>query len=207
MTENAQTVPPEILALVRTPADKRSTEQKATLAAYYRQIAPEFAADYAKLDSLRRGVGVYAEIAQLTETLSAATPPLNTPSLDAVRQRLEGLKARATPLPFTVARNKDLSLPVPITRDAGFTAQVQVSLEGFSSGRDPATRMESPIAPNLVVSPLTIGGVDCFGTLNIRPAATCELGTRMVVLRAETKVGPDTYVVYSDAFPLTVTEK
>jgi hypothetical protein len=207
MTENAQTVLPEILALVRTPADKRTAEQKATLAAYYRQIAPEFAADYAKLDSLRRGVGVYAEIAQLTETLSAATPPLNTPTLDAVRQRLDGLKARATSMPLTVARNKDLSLPVPITRDAGFTAQVQVSLEGFSSGRDPATRMESPIARNLVVSPFTIGGVDCFGTLNIRPTATCELGTRMVVLRAETKVGPDTYVVYSDAFPLTVTEK
>jgi hypothetical protein len=207
MTENAPTIPAAILALVRTPSDKRTAEQKATLAAYYRQTAPEFAPDYAKLDSLRGGLGVYAEIAQLTETLDASTPPANTPSLDAARKRLAELKARAAPLPLTVARNKDLSLPVPISREAGFTAPAQVSLEGFSSGRDPATGMEAPIAPNLVVSPLTLGGVDCFGTLSIRPTATCELGTRMVVLRAETKVGPDTYVVYSQAFPLTVTEK
>ena len=34
-----------------------------------------------------------------------------------------------------------------------------------------------------------------------------EVGTRMVVIKAETKVGNDTYVEYSPAFPLTVTEK
>jgi hypothetical protein len=82
-----------------------------------------------------------------------------------------------------------------------------VFLEGFSSGRDPVTRLPTAVAPNLVVTPLILKGADCFGNLAVRPSAGCELGTRMVVLRTETKVGPDTYEAYSVAFPLTVTEK
>ena len=48
---------------------------------------------------------------------------------------------------------------------------------------------------------------EAFGRLTFRVNPNSELGTRMVVLRAETKVGNDTYVQYSPAFPLTVTDK
>ena len=67
--------------------------------------------------------------------------------------------------------------------------------------------MPAPIAKNLLVTPLTVKSDEAFGRLDFRVNPNSELGTRMVVLRAETKVGNDTYVEYSPAFPLTVTEK
>ena len=105
------------------------------------------------------------------------------------------------------ARNRTLVLPVPITRNPGFTGDVQITLEGFSSGRDPANRLPNPIARNINLAPLTLKGPDSFGKLSVTINGNSEVGTRMVVLRAETKVGNDTYVQYSPAFPLTVTEK
>jgi hypothetical protein len=130
------------------------------------------------------------------------------PSLEGARRRLAELKARVQPpLPLTAARNKTLLLPVPITRAAGFSGDVIVTLEGFSSGRDPATRQPTPIARNIIVTPLTLRGVESFGKLNLRINPNSEVGTRMVVLRCETKIGNDAYVQYSPAFLLTVTEK
>ena len=67
--------------------------------------------------------------------------------------------------------------------------------------------MPTAITRNVVVTPLTLKGVDSFGKLNLRVNGNSELGTRLVVLRAETKMGNDTWVQYSPAFPLTVTEK
>jgi hypothetical protein len=130
------------------------------------------------------------------------------PSLESARRRLAELKARVQPpLPLTVGRNKTLLLPVPITRAAGFSGDVIVTLEGFSSGRDPATRQPMPIARNIVVTPLTLRGAESFGKLNLRINPNSEVGTRTVVLRCETRIGNDAYVQYSPAFPLTVTEK
>ena len=77
-------VPAPILALINTPAGDRSPEQKLQLAAYYRTVAPELAADRAKLDALRSSVGPYAEIARLEALLSATTP-----ELDAERKKWE----------------------------------------------------------------------------------------------------------------------
>jgi len=167
--ESTPSLPPDVAAALRVPADKRNDEQKATLAAYHRTLAP---------------------------------------SLQEVRERLAELKSRAAPLPLTVARNRPAFIPVPVMR-AGSTppSDVQITLEGFSAGRDPATKMPAPIAKNLLVTPLTIKPDEAFGRLNFRVNPNSELGTRMVVLRAETKVGNDTYVEYSPAFPLTVTEK
>jgi hypothetical protein len=130
------------------------------------------------------------------------------PSLEGARRRLAELKARVQPpLPLTVGRNKTLLLPVPITRAAGFSGDVVVTLEGFSSGRDPATRQPMPIARNIIVTPLTLRGAESFGKLNLRINPNSEVGTRIVVLRCETKIGNDAYVQFSPAFPLTVTEK
>jgi hypothetical protein len=43
------------------------------------------------------------------------------PSLDGARHRLVELRTKFRPLPFTVARNQLLSLPVPIARQADFS--------------------------------------------------------------------------------------
>ncbi len=129
------------------------------------------------------------------------------PSLDGVRRRLAELKGRAMPLPVTTARNRTVALPVPIVRNPGFSGDVVVTLEGFSSGRDPGTRQPMPIQRNMNPVPLTLKGTDSFGRMNVTINGNSEVGTRLVVYRAETKVGNDTFVQYSPAFPITVTEK
>jgi hypothetical protein len=164
----AAAVPPEVVAILKVAADKRSEEQKAALANYYRAISP---------------------------TLAAA------------RVRVAELRAAAQPLPLSVARNKAFTIPVPIARAAGFSGDVTVTLEGFVAGRDPQTRQPMAIAKSLNVTPLVMKGAESFGKLTVRANGNSEVGTRMVVLRAETKVGNDTWVQYSPAFALTVTEK
>lgn len=129
------------------------------------------------------------------------------PTLDSVRDRLEELKSQAPPLPLTFARGRKTFIPVPVVRTGAFAGDVQVTLEGFTAGRDPATRTPAPIAKSIIVTPLALKGDDPFGRLNVEILKACDVGTRMVVLKAEAKVGNDTYVAYSPAFPLTVTEK
>ena len=130
-----------------------------------------------------------------------------SPSLEPVRKRLAELKSRTSPVPLVVARNRQAFIPVPVGRSEDFKGEVTVSLEGFSSGRDPATKMPTPTLKNLVAAPLAIKPDDAFGRLTFRVSGTSETGTRMVVIKAESKIGNDTYVQYSPAFPLTVTEK
>jgi hypothetical protein len=195
--------PPEpILAVLKTPADKRTVEQQKTLGAYYRSIAPQLAVDRAKLENLRQTIGPYAEMAQLASRIKAAVPKLVP-----VLRTLLSNQTPELPLFFKTVRNRALFLPVPIHRAAGFTGEVQVTLEGFSVGRDPATRQPAAIAKNFVTTPLTLKGSESFGTLNIKINPNSEVGTRMVVLRAEAKVGNDTWVQYSPAFPISVAEK
>jgi len=129
------------------------------------------------------------------------------PSLEPTRQRLAELRARLPEFPITVVRNKSGSIPVPISRSGDFSGPVKITLEGFSSGRDPATRMPMNIVRNFDVTPLNLAPDQSFGRLAIKAKNNAEIGTRMVVLRAEAKVGEETIVQYSPAFPLTVTEK
>ncbi|CAA9420043.1 MAG: hypothetical protein AVDCRST_MAG64-2821, partial [uncultured Phycisphaerae bacterium] len=130
-----------------------------------------------------------------------------SPALEPTRQRLAELRARVPQMPIVVARNRGGAIPVPVNRSAAFAGPVQVTLEGFSAGRDPQTRQPTPVAKNFDVTPLTLAPDAAFGKLAFKPRNNSELGTRMVVLRAEAKIGDDTYVQYSPAFPITVTEK
>ena len=79
---------------------------------------------------------------------------------------------------------------------------MQVSLEGFSLGRD--ANGPIPIARSLKLAPLSIPGDQSVGVLTFVAEGNAEQGTRSVVLKAEAKVGNDTIVQYSPAFPLTV---
>jgi hypothetical protein len=194
--------PGPILALLKIPADERTAAQKTKLANYYRSIAPELAGDRAKLETLRQTIGPYAQMAEMAASVRAAVP-----IIDKVLPWLVGSKKPELPVLFATARNKTILLPVPIIRVAGFKGDVQVTLEGFAAGRDLATRMPTAIGKNFVVTPLTLKGNESFGKLSVKVNPNSEVGTRMVVIRAETKVGNDTYVQYSQAFPLMVTEK
>ena len=84
--QGGKTVPAPVLAIVQTPADKRTPEQKAQLATYYRSIAPRAVGPTAhRLESLRSAVGPYAEIARLEALLQREQPH--------ARRRAEGVGA------------------------------------------------------------------------------------------------------------------
>jgi hypothetical protein len=124
------------------------------------------------------------------------------PSLAPVRQRLADLRPEVPSIPIRVPKAMGGVIPVPIDRAAGFTGDVNVSLEGFVNGRD--GNGPAPIGKEFVLAPLTIPGDKMFGTLTFLPVKREQPGTRMVVLKAEAKVGNETITEYSPAFPLTV---
>ena len=124
------------------------------------------------------------------------------PSMEPVRQRLAELKALAGAGRPVVPRNQGGAVPVLVSRRNGFTGDVNVTLQGFTSGRE--GNGPRPIERSLRVTPLTVPGLGTFGTLGFQVDGGSETGTRMVVLRAEAKVGNDTVVTYSPAFPVTV---
>jgi hypothetical protein len=67
--------------------------------------------------------------------------------------------------------------------------------------------MPTPITKNFDITPLTIAPDSSFGRLAIKAKGNADLGTRIVVLKTETTVGKETFVQYSEAFPITVLEK
>jgi hypothetical protein len=124
------------------------------------------------------------------------------PSLDPLRQRLSDLKSQVPSLPLKLTREEKGAIPVPIDRIGEFAGDVQITLEGFAKGRE--GNLPKPITKELRLNPLTLGAGKLFGTLTFEPEREAEPGTRMVVLKAEAKIGNDTVVEYSPAFGLTI---
>jgi hypothetical protein len=124
-------------------------------------------------------------------------------SLAPVRQRLTELRATSPAFPVAIQRGRAALLPVAITRGGNFAkGDVQVTVEGFSLGREGMS--PAPITRSIKFAPLTIAGDNVVGALALTAEGNAEQGTRLVVLRAETKIGNDTIVEYSPAFALTV---
>lgn len=124
------------------------------------------------------------------------------PSLEPLRRRLADLRVLVPSMPLKIRKNRSGAIPVPITRARNFTGDVQITLEGLAGGDE--DNKPSPIARELRLNPLTIGGDKLFGTLTFEVEEGAEPGTRLAVLKAEAKAGDDTIVQYSPAFPITI---
>jgi hypothetical protein len=153
-----------LLAVLTTPAQKRDAEQKKTIAAHYRSIAPE-----------------------LKET----------------RERLTFLQGASSPFPPVVVGNGTTNVMVTVARN-GFEGDINLSLEGFSSGLDPKTNEPPNINKNLDFKPVTIKGKDTQGVINLKTSGKTDHATRTLVVKAEAMVNGVGYVEYSPLFPLTV---
>jgi hypothetical protein len=130
------------------------------------------------------------------------------PSLQPLRDRVAALQSAATGgFPPVAARGKAITLNLQVARSPGFAGDVTLSLEGFSSGRDPGSKMPVGIERFIDVKPVALTGGAAAGSMSLTPKGDSEVGPRLVVVRAEAKIGNDTFVQYSPAFPLTVTEK
>lgn len=124
------------------------------------------------------------------------------PSLKPLHERLADLQMSVPSMPLRFQRNRPAAIPVPISRAGGFKGDVRITLEGFVRSRD--GNKPAPITSEFKLTPLTLPGDNQFGMLTFEPDRVTDPGTRMVVLKAESKIGDDTIVTYSPAFPMTI---
>ena len=73
---NESEVPPNILAIISTPAQLRAGGQRNELVNYFRTIDPETSADRSRLEALRSFVEPYAQMERLDKALKSETPQL-----------------------------------------------------------------------------------------------------------------------------------
>ncbi|HET6246523.1 MAG TPA: hypothetical protein VFE47_02405 [Tepidisphaeraceae bacterium] len=126
------------------------------------------------------------------------------PSLQPIRRQLAELKSQADGQ-YVLTRGKKFAVPFLLDR-SGFTGDVRVTLEGFTSGRDPNTAAPTP-AGALKFTPVDLQMGKPAGTLEVQVEGQAGIGPRYCVLKAEGKTGDDTRVEYSAPFVVTVLEK
>ena len=100
-------------------------------------------------------------------------------------------------LSASMEQNQSAAVELLIHRHNGFTGDIQVTAEGFSSGKEPLTR-------NVELQPVTLKAADSRATLNLKAKLDSETGTRMILFKAEAKVDGQTNVQHSRPVPLTI---
>jgi hypothetical protein len=96
-------------------------------------------------------------------------------------------------------------LNVEIKRGPGFKGDIKLDIVGFTTGSKEGE--EQPASTNLDITPATLHGDQTLGAIVIKPKNNCPIGTRDIVIIAETKVGNETIIQFSERIPLTVKEK
>jgi hypothetical protein len=96
-----------------------------------------------------------------------------------------------------VEQNESTPIELQVHRHNGFPGEIQVSAEGFSSGKEPLTR-------NVELQPVTLKSGETRATINLKAKLDSETGTRLVLLKGEAKANGQTVTQYSRAIPLTI---
>jgi hypothetical protein len=98
-------------------------------------------------------------------------------------------------LTTAVDQNQNGTIDVIVDRKAGFTAEIKITAEGFSAGRDPMTK-------SFEIQPLTLKTGETRGKLSIKPKTDSEVGIRHIYLRGEA----EGFVEYSPLIPISTTQ-
>jgi len=96
-----------------------------------------------------------------------------------------------------VEQNQSTAIDLQVRRHNSFLGDIQVSAEGFSSGKEPLTR-------NLELQSVTLKGADTRATMKLKAKLDSETGTRLILFKGEAKVDGRSLTQYSRAFPLTI---
>jgi hypothetical protein len=99
----------------------------------------------------------------------------------------------------TLEQDQTVNIDALIERRDGFNGEVKVSLEGFSAGREPATK-------SFDYQPITIKGNESRGSISAKAKLDSEIGARMMVLRGDTTANDQPVTQYSAPFPVQTTE-
>src|SRR6266542_4277593 len=94
-------------------------------------------------------------------------------------------------------QDQSTTIEAAVHRFNGFLGEIQVTAEGFSSGKEPLTK-------NVELKAATVPATENRATLNLKAKADSETGTRLILFKGEAKVGGQTSVQYSRAIPLTI---
>ncbi len=94
-------------------------------------------------------------------------------------------------------QNQSTSIEVQVRRYNSFLGDIQVSAEGFSSGKE-------PLARNVDSQPVTLKGADTRVTMKLKAKLDSETGSRLILFKGEAKVDGRSVTQYSRAFPLTI---
>jgi hypothetical protein len=99
----------------------------------------------------------------------------------------------------TLEQDQTMNIDALIERRDGFNGDIKVSLEGFSAGREPATK-------SFDFQPITIKGAESRGSIAIKAKLDSEIGARMMVLRGDATVDGQPVTQYSAPFPVATSE-
>jgi hypothetical protein len=99
----------------------------------------------------------------------------------------------------TIEQDQSVNLEALVERSEGFDGEVKVSMEGFSAGREPATK-------SFDYQPITIKGNESRGNISAKAKLDSEIGARMVVLRGDATVNGQPVTEYGAPFPVATTE-
>lgn len=127
------------------------------------------------------------------------------PEMAKIRNRIQELKAtQEAKFPPQLKRNSATDMPIVIRREPGFTGDITINVEGFSSGRDPKTKQPKALSENIESKPVILKGLETLATINLKAKDKAEEGTRTILVRAEAVHEGRMYREYSPPIPLTV---
>jgi hypothetical protein len=105
----------------------------------------------------------------------------------------------ATTLAAFIEQEQTAPVEAIVERRHGYVGDIKLTVEGFSAGREPATR-------SFDFQAVTLKGKESSGIINLRTKLDSEIGTRAAVVRAEANVDGSTVVEYSTPFGLATKE-
>jgi hypothetical protein len=126
------------------------------------------------------------------------------PELAEARAKLAALKSPGAVFPPVVQAGKTTDVEILISRSAGFMGEVTLSVEGYSAGVDPQTKLPVTIAKDFDVRPVMLKADQSLAKLPLKARDNAEKGTRDAIIRAEVNQGGAKYVVYGAVVPVTV---
>ncbi len=126
------------------------------------------------------------------------------PELAADRQRLASLEALGQAGSPTMKYNQTATVAFEIERAQGFTGDITITALGFAAGRDPQGN-PNVITKDLEVTPTILKGDQTLGTLTLKAKDKSQVGTRTIVLLAESMVDGKKVTQISRTIPVTVT--
>lgn len=100
-------------------------------------------------------------------------------------------------LATALEQNASADIDVLLQRHGSFNGEVKLTVDGFSSGREPITR-------SFDVEPLTLKPNENRGRIKLKAKPNAEIGTRLAMVKGEGVIDGQTNTQYSVLFPLAV---